>query len=774
MTQQKEYMRYFTKKSCYPNQAEAMEKIKSALLQEKIVLFEGACGTGKTLSALVPALSVRKDLNKIIIVVTNVHQQMVQFINEAKEISLNNSLKTIVLKGKTSMCPENLDYDECKLNGENTYDLLEFEREVSSKEKELKEIYAKYKQTKDTYVFALINELNKEIEEARKRAQSLRNHHCPKLYEVLKFEGDEFSSWLFSDVRSPEDVMKYSQERDMCGYELLKRELKNTELLICNFHHVLSAEIFMTLLKWLERDLRDIILIFDEAHNIEASARSHSSIMLSELTIEKSLYEVGEIFEPDSSLIFGVGNSPKNGIPLDKDYAVRLYAKRLFSCLLKALSNTYNSKLKFGEKSKLGKKWQDIQISDPYERLDILKAHFLRDAKKEGFEDEEKILILLREINEFGVRLEAIYAENYKKGLHSVPKRSYIRYVADFLSSYIILSGRQNYYPILNVRRDLKSNRLVGRIELFTCIPKNITQPLFDSVYAALLMSATLRPFEMIKSTLGISREVEEISYGTTFPKERRLTLSVSVPPLFAKNRDNPEILESLKEALLAATVASSGNVIIYFQSYAEALRYAKIFEPELSIPIFLDEIGCSTQEIRQKFFRIGENGGKSLLITYLWGTLTEGVDFRDNRGRTVIVVGVGYPALNDRIKAVESAYDGFFDCGIGWEFAIQVPTIRKVRQAMGRIVRSPEDFGIRILMDSRYQGSQIRKLGKFSVFEYFPPEERKEFIDVTPKDVGSLVRNFFAYIELNDPEKMETKSSVSMQLNFGNLVEKL
>ena len=92
----------------------------------------------------------------------------------------------------------------------------------------------------------------------------------------------------------------------------------------------------------------------------------------------------------------------------------------------------------------------------------------------------------------------------------------------------------------------------------------------------------------------------------------------------------------------------------------------------------------------------------------------------------------------------------------------------------MGRIVRSPEDFGIRILMDSRYQGSQIRKLGKFSVFEYFPPEEKKEFIDVTPKDVGSLVRNFFAYIELNDPEKMETKSSASMQLNFGNLAEKL
>jgi len=751
-----------------------MEKINSALLQEKIVLFEGACGTGKTLSALAPALNVRTKLNKIVIIVTNVHQQMVQFVNEAKEISQNNNIKTIVFKGKTSMCPENLDYDECKLKGENTYDLLEFEREVSSKEKELKDAYEKYKRTKDPSLYALRNELEKEVEEARKKAQSLRAHSCPKLYEVLKFEGNEFSSWLFSDVRSPEEVMEYADDRDMCGYELLKKELKNTELLICNFHHVLSAEIFMTLLKWLERDPEDIILIFDEAHNIEASARSHSSVMLTELTIEKALSEVGEIPEPGNYPAFGAGSGSGNGIPLDQDYTVRLFAKRLFSCLLTALRDAYDSKLKFGEKNRLGKNWQDIQISDPYERLDILKARFLRDAKKEGFEDEEKVLIQLREIGEFGGRLEEIYAENYKKGLLSVPKRSQIRYVADFLSSYLVLSDRQNYYPILNVRRDLKSDRVVGRVELFTCIPKNVTQPLLDSVYTAVLMSATLRPFEMMKSTLGVSREVEEISYGTTFPRERRLTLAVSVPPLFSKNRDSPETLESLKEALLAATVASSGNVIIYFQSYAEALRYTKLLEPELSIPIFLDEVGVSAQEIREEFFKIGEQGGKAVLVTYIWGTLSEGVDFRDNRGRTVIVVGVGYPALNDRIKAVESAYDTIFGCGEGWEFAVQVPTIRKVRQAMGRVVRSPKDFGVRILMDSRYQSSQMRKLGKFSVFEYFPPEERKEFIDVAPKDVGSLVEDFFAHITSSDLEKMELESPASRRLELGSLAEKL
>jgi DNA excision repair protein ERCC-2 len=751
-----------------------MEKIHSALLNEKIVLFEGACGTGKTLSALAPALSVGKKLNKVIIIVTNVHQQMVQFISEAREISQDNDIKTIVFKGKTSMCPENLDYEECKLQGENTYDLLDLEREISSKEKELKDAHEKYKRTKDPALYTLRIELEKELEEARKKAQSLRNNSCSKLHEVLKFEGNEFSNWLFSEVRSPEEVMEYAEDQDMCGYELLKKELKNTELLICNFHHVLSADIFMMMLKWLERDPEDIILIFDEAHNIEASARSHSSIMLSELTIEKALSEVGETPEPDNSLFFGKKAGSGDGIPLDEDYAARLYAKKLFSCLLKAVRDTYDSKLKFGERNRLGKNWQDIQISDPYERLDILKTRFLREAIKEGFEDEEKVLTRLREIGEFGGRLEEIYAENYKNGLLAIPKRSQIRYVADFLSSYLVLSDRQNYYPILNVRRDFKSDRAVGRIELFTCIPKNVTQPLLDSVYAAVLMSATLRPFEMIKSTLGISREVEEISYGTTFPRERRLTLAVSIPPLFAKNRDSPETFESLKETLLAATVSSAGNVIIYFQSYAEALRYTKLLEPELSIPIFLDETGVSAQEIREKFFKIGETGGKALLVTYLWGTLSEGVDFRDSRGRTVIIVGVGYPALNDRIKAVESAYDTIFGCGEGWEFAVQVPTIRKVRQAMGRVVRSPEDYGVRILLDSRYQGSQMHKLGKFSVFNYFPPEEKKEFIDVTPKDVGNFVEEFFARINSKNHEKKEPKSPASSQLDFGSLAEKL
>jgi DNA excision repair protein ERCC-2 len=250
----------------------------------------------------------------------------------------------------------------------------------------------------------------------------------------------------------------------------------------------------------------------------------------------------------------------------------------------------------------------------------------------------------------------------------------------------------------------------------------------------------------MIRQTLGIERETCELSYGLTFPAERRLTIAGAILPQFARNRDEPGNAESIRNVLRDAIESSPGNVVIFFQSSAEARRYYRMFEKEASC--FLDEAGVSSQEVRQAFFRVGENGGKGVLFTYLWGTLSEGVDFRDDRSRVAIVVGVGYPALNDRLHAVESAYDHEFGFGTGWEYAVQVPTIRKIRQAMGRVVRSPSDYGVRILLDGRYLTDSVRRWPKYSVYRYFPEEERTEIVDVEPEKVKYSLLNFFQDLE--------------------------
>ncbi len=721
MSEKRGYMKYFPKGTCYPNQQDAMDKIHTSLMNKEIILFEGACGTGKTLSALAPSLHVGRQLQKTVIIATNVHQQMVQFINEAREIKQSNEVKVAVVKGKTSMCPNGVDYDECALKRDNTFELLETEREIALKKQEMKSASENYKRSKDLSLVALRDALAKELDVAEEKMKDLRDRSCNHLYEVLRSDSESFRQWLFADVRTPEEVNDYAFQKGMCGYELLKRELKHADFVICNYHHVLNADIFSTVLNWLEKEPQDVIIIFDEAHNIESAARSHSSITITEHTIDKAISEIEA----------NLDQMPDGG------------AHNLFKILLNVIRDTYTSRFKFGERERVGRNWYDIRISDPYERNDMISGKFLKLAKEAGFGDEPDIQINLSEASAFGAMLDENYKDQYKKGLSKVLKRSHIRYTADFLSSYLVLANNLSYYPILNVKRDMNDD-IYGRVELFTCIPKNVTEPLFESVFSAILMSATLRPFDMVKSTLGIRRETCEIAYSTSFPLERRLTIAVSVPPLFAKNRDDPHTSQAIEETIFDAVENTPGNVIIFFQSYFEAKRYYGKLNEQLDIPVFLDEVGVSSQEVREEFFEIGEQNGKAVLVSYLWGTLSEGIDYRDGRGRTVIVVGVGYPALNDRMNAVESAYDHMFSYGAGWDYAVQIPTIRKIRQAMGRVVRSPADYGVRILLDGRFLTDAPRKFGKFSVFEVFPPEEREEFINVEPEKVKYSLLNFF------------------------------
>ncbi len=726
MSQRKEgYLKYFPKAACYPHQKEAMDSIHSALLARKMVLFEGACGTGKTLSALAPALDVGKQLGKTIIIATNVHQQMVQFINEGREIRSSNDIKIMVFKGKRTMCPIEADYEECDVKRENTFDLIEVEREMHLKTQEIKSANDDYKKSKDPTHIELRNALARELDNLERKARQLRDRSCTHLYEVLRYDSETFRRWLFDDVRSPEEVNDFAYDHGMCGYELLKREIKHADLLIGNYHHILNPDIFSTLLRWMDKEPEDVIAIFDEAHNIESAARSHSSITVTERSIEKAMAEMEVNIE-----MLNEEEIPK-----------------LFNTLLEVMRQTYETRFKFGERGRVGKNWHDMRISDPYERMDVLCTRFLRQAREEGFVDEKEIQRLLSIASDTGAKLDDMYREQYKKGLSKVLKQSHIRYVSDFLSSYLVLSSNLKYYPILNVRRDM-NDEVYGRIELASCIPNNVTKPMFDSVYSAVLMSATLRPFDMIKKALGIDREACEISYGTSFPLERRRTLAVSIPPLFSRSRDDPQNMQMIEQVLQDSIEVSDGNVIIFFQSSFEAKRYYRRLEAKLDIPIFLDEVGMSAQQVRQDFFRIGEDGGKAVLFAYLWGTLSEGVDYRDGRGRMVIVVGIGYPALNDRLHAVESAYDHVFEFGAGWEFAVQVPTIRKIRQAMGRVVRSPDDHGVRILLDGRFLTDSPQRFGKYSVFNVFPEDERNEFIDVEPDKVKFSLINFFEDIQ--------------------------
>jgi DNA excision repair protein ERCC-2 len=660
---------------------------------------------------------------------------MVQFINEARDIKRKTDIKVAVMKGKQSVCPDKLDYETCRARSENTYELLEKERIYQKAKKELAEATDRFKKSKDSTDNAMRIEIEQEIKEMESKLKGKRERICPHLYEVLQADGTSIKKWLYDDVKSPEEIYDYAQDKGMCAYELLKREIKHADLIICNYHHVLSEDIFMTFLKWLDKLPEDLIVIFDEAHNIENAARTHSSSTLSERVLDKAIQEIEEHSARFPELL-------------------KEESQKIFLFFIQSIQESYNTALGFGGQNQVTHHWKDIQISDPYERFDRLKDRFLQKIADYNLAEKKKISIksiqnMLLNVADVGNEIEYEYHERYKTGADAVMRKSGISRAANFLFSYLLNSENPNYYPILNIRRDIETKEVYGRLELFACIPRNVTAPLFASLGGLVLMSATFRPFAMAKEALGIEKQCLEIAYPMSFPKENRKTFAVSVGPLFSNSRNDESIRGAVENALMSAICAAKGNTIIYFQSFAEAEKYRSFLSSQevlrrLNIQILFDQIGMSSNAVREEFFKIGESGGRSVLVSYIFGTLSEGVDYRDDRARSVIIVGVGYPALNDRVRAVEAAYDEVFGTGKGWEFAIQNPTIRRIRQAMGRVVRSPADYGVRILLDTRFQKNPIKKLGKYSVFENFPEEERSEFVDISPMQLEEKLSFFF------------------------------
>jgi DNA excision repair protein ERCC-2 len=192
--------------------------------------------------------------------------------------------------------------------------------------------------------------------------------------------------------------------------------------------------------------------------------------------------------------------------------------------------------------------------------------------------------------------------------------------------------------------------------------------------------------------------------------------------------------------ATAMTTVARShGNVLLCLPSYAEAEWAVDWLRDRVDKPVLRDRSteARETEAMLERFFQ--RDGVARVLVTSARGTVTEGVDYRGSRLHTAAVVGVPYANTNaPRMKAVMNAYDRELD-GEGFRYAVQVPAVRKARQAFGRVLRGHDEVGTRLLLDERYAPDAPR-----SVADALAPGEREEFRTVSPDMLELALERFW------------------------------
>ncbi|MBZ6494767.1 ATP-dependent DNA helicase [Natrinema longum] len=703
-------MRFFPYDQPYANQREAMDRIHNSLHRGQDVLFEGACGTGKSLSSLVPALEVAREQDKTVVITTNVHQQMRQFVAEARAITREESIRAVVFKGKSSMCHIDVGYEECQVLRDNTRAVVDAERDREQLERRQRELLAE-SQDGDGSAADARSAVMDELDDIEDRLEDLEEQNvCDYYRNNLTGETDDFFGWLFEDVRTPDDIYEHAEQQQFCGYELLKEGLEGVDLVVCNYHHLLDSAIREQFFRWLGRDPDDVIAVFDEAHNVEDAAREHATRTCSERTFDSALDELAETDDPRSE-----------------------DAANVLSAFHRALVETYEDAFGFGDREGIGGNWSDVPIANE-DRKDDLTLEFLQRYSGRGIDDDLEAAMKL------GQELDEQYEEAYREGETATRTECQTLQAAGFVSAWMTESSAEGLYPVVSVTRDAGTDEVYGRAELYSCLPRQVTGQLFEEVHATVLMSATIHPFEVTENVLGLEDAVT-MAYGLEFPEENRRTYAVETPPLFSSDRDDPAVQETVAETIHDAVRMTPGNTLAFFPNYGEASRYADRLASRSDRPLYLDEPGQSVEELRQQF--VADDG--AVLCTSLWGTLAEGVSFDGDDAHTVLVVGVPYPHLDDRAEAVQDAYDVAFDgTDTGWRYAVEIPTVRKTRQALGRVIRSPEEVGVRALLDRRYSRQAKPDLGRYSVNGTFPHEEREELIDIAPDKLKFAMLNFY------------------------------
>ena len=274
---------------------------------------------------------------------------------------------------------------------------------------------------------------------------------------------------------------------------------------------------------------------------------------------------------------------------------------------------------------------------------------------------------------------------------------------------------------------------------LCNCLPTTELAEVLDEFGGGILMSATLAPLSVFREVVGLAelvRPVSECRYPLRFPPENRESLAVATTPFTRKNKGEKAVREEYADVI--RTVArSSGSVLICMPSYAEAAWAGDVLEG-VDKPVLVDESASNaeTQRLKRRFFA----GGDRVLVTSARGTLTEGVDYAGDRLSAALVCSVPFVAIGPRARAIVAAYGDAFGEEVGFEYALTVPAVRKARQALGRVVRGPDEIGLRVLADARYATE-----GRWnSARGYLSPAEREEYEPIEPGELAARVDRFW------------------------------
>lgn len=504
-----------------------------------------------------------------------------------------------------------------------------------------------------------------------------QRHNCPYA-ENGKFIPDDLRTEKF-DI---EDLKTYCKENVRCPFMIAREMAKEAPLIFCPYNYIISPQ----LREQLKLNLKNSIVIFDEAHNIEDVCRETAKFSVKRNEIEIMQKEIVQAI-----------NSPSENsewLTMIKSHLEKIL--KIIQFIIEWMKERRSSR-SYSNEDYLIEKDESIRLTgwglnsftwpDISESMQIL----IRPDKKTQSRLPDRLVLPLSRLHG---TLSLIFKNNAKA-----------------LDAFQI---------VCNFGQDEKNDELI-----FLCMaPSVVFKPIADQAHSVILSSGTMSPLTSFSLELGVQFDLK-LSVNHIIDPNQVAAFTISSDPEnslkftssyknMKENRDRTFIsLGNLLERFLRVI---PDGVLLFVQSH-ELLKQmiikwhsTRIFNSLNAIkPLYYEDKSKDIKQQIEDYKNKIKTGCGGFFIGVCRGQLSEGIDFSDSQARAVIIFGIPYPSWNSAEVKLKIEYNDRHSAdylkdklmkGSEW---YESQAKRSLFQAVGRCIRHKNDYGSIILIDERY-----------------------------------------------------------------------
>lgn len=235
------------------------------------------------------------------------------------------------------------------------------------------------------------------------------------------------------------------------------------------------------------------------------------------------------------------------------------------------------------------------------------------------------------------------------------------------------------------------------QIDISFC-PNNIAETLrktvFSTSYPVVCLSATItnktnneNSYEYIKEIIGFKGYEEDIKYNDFPYKESRLYIPPNLPKF---DKRDVKYYEEIGKHIFELASQNKGGTLILFTAKDDIDGvYNDLSKRKFNKTIYVDDGSKSQNEIIESFKKT-----KGVILGT--GVFWEGIDLKNELLTLLVIVRLPFPTIDPITKYKITKLNDSNEAVIVPEMII------KLKQGVGRLVRTKQDKGLLVLLDSR------------------------------------------------------------------------